>query len=64
MGKIFDGSLQDLESYLDEKGFKFYKTVQIDNIYISKDFKKLSDWFNSSLHINTVKNTCDKVWGD
>ena len=40
MGKIFDGSLQDLESYLDEKGFKFYKTVEIDNIYISKDFKK------------------------
>ena len=60
MGKIFDGSLQDLESYLDERGFKFYKTVEIDNIYIAKDFKKLNDWFNSFVHTNTVKNKFDE----
>ena len=38
MGKVFEGSLKDLEQFLDESGFKFYKSVKIDNIYIRKDF--------------------------
>ena len=41
MGKIFDGNIGDLESFLDKKGFKFYKSVEIDNIYIAKDFQKV-----------------------
>jgi len=38
MGKVFEGSLEDLETYLDESGYKFYKKVEIDSIYIRKDF--------------------------
>ncbi len=39
MGKVFEGSLKDLEHFLDEIGYKYYKSVQIDNIYIRKDFE-------------------------
>lgn len=41
VGQIFEGTVSDLDSFLDENGFKFYKTVTLDNIYIAKDFKKV-----------------------
>jgi hypothetical protein len=28
-----------VETFLDEKGYKFYMTLAIDNIYVKKDFK-------------------------
>jgi hypothetical protein len=38
-GAIFEGQLSDVETFLDEKGYKFYMTLAIDNIYVKKDFK-------------------------
>jgi hypothetical protein len=38
-GEIFEGQLSDLETFLDEKGYKYYMTLDIDNIYVKKDFK-------------------------
>ncbi len=54
MGKIFDGNVGDLESFLDEKGFKFYKSVEIDNIYIAKDFQKV--WIPLTDIIKPIKS--------
>ena len=39
IGEMFNGSLKEFEAFLDEKGYKFYKSVAIDNIYIKKDFQ-------------------------
>jgi hypothetical protein len=40
LGKLFPGSLEDLEAFLDRAGFQFYKSVDVDNIYVAKNFVK------------------------
>ena len=39
LGKLFGGSLAELNSFLEEKGYRLYKSVEIDNIYIRNDFQ-------------------------
>jgi hypothetical protein len=40
---------------LDEKGYKFYMTLAIDNIYVKKDFKFANVW-----EIKRIQN-CQKL---
>jgi len=39
IGKIFGGSLAELNNFLEDKGYKLYKSVGYDNIYIRNDVK-------------------------
>jgi hypothetical protein len=39
LGEVFDGSIEEFNAYLSDVGYKFHKSIEIDNIYIKKDFK-------------------------
>jgi hypothetical protein len=42
VGKIFKGSPKDLYKLLKQNGYKYLKTVDVDEIYVRNDFKKIS----------------------
>ena len=38
LGKIYPGSLAELNAFLEDKGYLFYMSVGYDNIYVRNDF--------------------------
>lgn len=39
LGKVFDGSAEDLKSFMKKNGYKFKGMVEIDGIFVKKGFK-------------------------
>ena len=37
-GEVFEGDLDDLRSFLSERGYIFYRRLSIDDIYVHKSF--------------------------
>ena len=38
LGKVFEGNLKDFEDFLAAKGYKFYQSIEVDNLYVKNDF--------------------------
>jgi hypothetical protein len=53
LGKIFDGTLDDLEDIMKSNGYKFFSKIHINHIYIKDDFvpKRLRKNFQPFLEL-------------
>jgi hypothetical protein len=40
-GKMFDGTKEEMQTFLEEKGYRLFKDVGFDQIYIKKDSAKI-----------------------
>ena len=38
VGEIFPGSKKDIENFIKSKGFKFYKEISIDHVYVKEGY--------------------------
>ena len=43
LGEVFVGSLKNLNQLLKKNGFKFYKSIGVDDIYIQRYFNVIDD---------------------
>jgi hypothetical protein len=41
MGKLFDGTQEEMKKFLEKKGYKLFKDVGFDQIYVKKDSAKI-----------------------
>ena len=42
-GRLFEGSKDDVRKFLEKRGFRLFKDVGFDQIYVKKDKKKIKN---------------------
>ncbi len=54
MGKLFDGTQEEMKKFLEKKGYKLFKDVGFDQIYVKKDLSKIKKNWNKVIWFDFV----------